>query len=71
MRNPKSTDLQDAEAPEDVATILRNAVEKYREAPADLSAAWGDPKAGAIWDRVANSLDAEANKQERIARRGQ
>lgn len=62
----RTTDLQDAQAPEDVPAILRRAAAKYREAPGDLSAAWGDPHAGKVWDVVARSLEAEAEKIERL-----
>lgn len=67
----RTTELQDAQAPEDVPAILRRAAEKYREAPGDLSSVWGDPAAGAVWEVIARSLDVAADKIERqVERRG-
>jgi hypothetical protein len=62
-----TTDLHDAEAPEHVATILRNAALRYFEAESDLAAAWGDPNAGKVWTRIGRLLEKTADKIEGFA----
>jgi hypothetical protein len=68
LTNPRTTDLQDAQTPEDVALILRNAAQHYRESEGDLAAVWGDPQAGRVWRKVANRLDSCAQAADHLAR---
>ena len=60
--NWRTLDLQDAQAPEDVAKILRNAADKYREDASMLNGSWGDDGAGKPWLEIARKLEALANK---------
>jgi hypothetical protein len=62
----KITDLQDADTPESVAIILRNAASRYRESVPELQAAWGDVDAGKIWDKIAKCLETAANRCDKI-----
>jgi acyl-CoA reductase-like NAD-dependent aldehyde dehydrogenase len=68
LTNPNTTDLQDAQTPEDVAVILRNAAQKYRESEGELAAAWGDPNAGRIWRKVAGRIDSCATSCDHLAK---
>ena len=46
--------------PEDVPTVLRAAADQFRQATADLQAAWGDKSAGVIWTQFATILERAA-----------
>ena len=69
MFNPKSQDLSDADSPERVAIILRNAAAAMSEAPAELSAAWQDMNAGKVWADFARILERAADSCERARQR--
>ncbi len=60
-----TTDLQDAEAPEHVAMILRNAAQHYYESSSELASAWQDPGAGKLWNRIARDLERCAARLEK------
>ena len=49
-------------SPDQLAKILRDAAQDYRESQTELAAAWGDLEAGRIWDKFADILDAAADK---------
>lgn len=66
----RKTDLQDAATPEDVAPILRNAAEQYRESTLELQAAWQDRNAGKVWDKIARELEHSANRITLIVAKG-
>jgi hypothetical protein len=62
----RSTDLNDCDTPESVATVLQRAADKFRESVPELRAAWQDPKAGAVWDKLARALEVCAMRCDRI-----
>lgn len=62
----RSTDLDDAYAPEKVANILRNAADKFRESESELQSAWQDPKAGRVWREMAKALERAAVRCEQV-----
>ena len=48
--------------PDQLAKVLRDAAQDYRESQIELAAAWGDLEAGRVWDKFADILDAAADK---------
>jgi hypothetical protein len=62
---PGTTDLNDAEVPEQVIEILYVAARKFRDNVPELQAAWQDMQAGEIWDKVADSLEVAARNLQR------
>lgn len=61
MKDRHETDLDNADSPEDVPQILRNAAQGYRESVSELQAAWQDPGAGVDWEPIAKKLDQLAD----------
>ena len=57
----KTIDINVA-APDMLAKALREAAQEYRESQLELSASWGDLEAGKVWDKLADILDATADK---------
>jgi hypothetical protein len=53
----KTTDINDAAAPEEVPVILRRNAERANEAAGELAAAWGDSNAGKPWLMIAKELE--------------
>jgi hypothetical protein len=49
-------------APEQTSAALRAAAQAYRESSSELAAAWQDPNAGKVWDKLADVFDAAANR---------
>lgn len=66
MLKHNETDLAEAQAPDQVAYILRNAAQAYRESQGDLQAAWQDPAAGRVWPKIAKRLEKLADELDRI-----
>lgn len=64
--NHTTTDLHDAEAPEHVAAILRNAAQRYYESQSELQVVWGDRTAGRCWPKLARILERAAAAAEKI-----
>jgi urease accessory protein UreF len=62
MVKDKETDLEKAVQPEDVATVLRNAAQKYGESAVELAVAWQNPSAGKIWDKISRKLERLATE---------
>ena len=54
----------DVAAPEDVATILRQAADAYYASASALDSAWQDPGAGEPWTIIARILERTASKIE-------
>ena len=59
-----SLDL-DVDSPEKVALVLRDAADRFRESQSELSAAWQDKHAGAIWGKLAAILDRAADQADK------
>jgi phage terminase small subunit len=55
----------DVATPEQVAEVLRDAASKFHESAVELSAAWQDKTAGAIWRQIAKILEQAADKCDR------
>jgi len=68
--NRPSSDLHDAQVPEDVARILRYAAQRLSESTADLQSAWQDPQAGTVWLKLARTIEVCAARCERITQAG-
>ena len=56
-------------SPDQLAKILRDAAQDYREAQIELAAVWGDLEADRIWDKFADILDAAADKCDKTCAR--
>lgn len=52
----------DVDAPDEVATVLLNAVESYYESAVELRSAWQDESAGRPWEKIAKILEVAAYK---------
>ena len=65
MSYPNIPDLVTTNNPLDVARFLRRIAEKYRADAAELRAAWQDPKAGMVWDKLAEELEKSAVRCEK------
>ena len=52
-------------SPDELATVLRQAAQDYRESQIELAAAWGDLEAGRVWDKFADILEMAADKCDR------
>ena len=52
-------------SPDQLAKVLREAAQDYRESQTELSAAWGDLEAGRVWEKLAGVLEAAADKCDR------
>jgi hypothetical protein len=52
----------DVAAPEDVPVILERAADRYRESASELTGAWQDRSAGAVWVRFATILERAAEQ---------
>jgi hypothetical protein len=61
--DPKSLDL-DCAAPDQVARVLRNAADKYRESAVELQAAWQDKGPALVWSGIARELERAAERIE-------
>ena len=59
-------DLGEAEHPEQVPVVLRNAAQAMYEAEGELQAAWQDKHAGRVWHELGKVLDACADKAEKV-----
>lgn len=64
---PKSLDL-DVESPDQVASILRDAAEKFYESASELASAWTDRNAGKCWEHIARKLEQCADRIEKDSR---
>lgn len=56
-------------APEQVPLTLRYAAQGYRESTGDLQAAWQDPSAGLVWEKLADELEKSAARCDKIIAR--
>ena len=52
----------DVDSPEEVADVLDEAAQAYREGAAELEAAWQDKGAGRPWDIIARELEGCAER---------
>jgi hypothetical protein len=52
-------------SPEHVAQVLRAAADAYRQSCLDLQEAWQDDNAGLVWSKLAEVLEAAANKADK------
>lgn len=53
---PKDLNL-DVSKPEDVASVLNEAADSYRQSASELEAAWQDKNAGRPWEVIADVLE--------------
>lgn len=58
---PKTTDLMELAAPDDVAAVLRYVADEYRASQMELQSAWQDKEAGREWSVIAKALDRAAD----------
>jgi hypothetical protein len=59
----------DADVPEKVAPVLREAAQKFNESAAELQAAWQDALAGTVWTAIAKILEGAADKVDSAVKR--
>jgi len=58
----------DVDAPEDVATVLREAAEIYYTSAGELEGDWQDPEAGRPWTEAAKILESAVAALEKKAK---
>jgi hypothetical protein len=56
-------------SPDQLAPILRQYAQQYREDAIRLSSDWQDDNAGLIWTKLADVLDAAASKADAACKR--
>lgn len=71
VRKPSIPELLETElfavaSPQKVPMALRRTADQYRASHDNLVSAWQDPKAGAIWKKIATALDRTANSIDRL-----
>jgi hypothetical protein len=59
-----TTDL-DVAAPEQLAKVLRDTADKFRQSTLELQSAWQDPQAGRVWSEFARILERAADQSEK------
>jgi hypothetical protein len=64
-----TTPIDSIVSPDQLAPILRQCAQQYREDAIRLSSDWQDDNAGLIWTKLADVLDAAASKADAACKR--
>ncbi len=59
----------DVDAPDKVASVLREAADAYYDSARELEAAWQDRSAGSPWTKIARILESAADRIDKALRR--